>query len=404
MKLVIQNKGKAKVKKIKEYELNDIINDIKTNCRGYELNPLPYEHFRFKIENGVIIIYKDNKKLRSKNSWYEIRALTCLSKYFKTKFFHQMKLKSNDGLETEIDGLELENQRMMVEVKYAVIDQKWIDYYEYKRKKLNMKECIIIAPNFDKNLTIPSNICCYLYFPDVESLINYYQKNFSLPIWIKPYIASRHVRIFLNDGKWVGLRRKLTKTAKHTPESKLLLFLNQKLKKGKYPIKIYYSLSPMLLPIDEYYGKGMPLSRTLAALDIDSDPHQHIIGKEGYCLECLNSSYQKAEIISEVLTNLGIIYKKIYSGSKGFHFYILDEINLIAKELQLIDFEKLLVSIMDKEGKFIVDNINFRAKDRSYDIHRIFKLPHSVDYSTGIILKEHFEKLNFQEKFNCFKD
>ena len=62
------------------------------------------------------------------------------------------------------------------------------------------------------------------------------------------------------------------------------------------------------------------------------------------------------------------------------------------------DFLEVIKKITDKDGDILVDNIHFRAKDGSFDPHRIFKLPSSVDMSTGIIVKTNFEQLQFKEK------
>lgn len=397
MKLVIQYSGNVKVKNIKEYEIKKYIKIIKSAHNGKEVSPLKYEIFRYKFKNGTAIIYKDNKKLRTRNIWYEIRALCSLSQILQTPFYHQIKFKGKNGLETEIDGLDVNLKEIMVEIKYSIINQKWIDYYAKKRQTLGLKNCIIIAPKFNESLKIPPNISCYRFLPDIDALIAYYNNDFNIPFWIKPYISSRHVRILLNNGRWIGIKRKLTYTAKHTPESKLKLFINYLLRINNFPVKIYYSLSPMLIPVEEYYGKGRPLPLTLAAFDVDSDPHQHIIGKEGYCLKCLENSNRKANTISEIFLNLGLTYKRVYSGSKGYHFYILDDKNDKAKELSIYDFDKYLQLFRANQNEELIDNFNFRAKDGTYDLHRIFKLPHSIDFSTGIIVQEKFRKIKFKD-------
>lgn len=396
MKLVIQQNGKANVENIEEYELKKVINNIKSNYDGYEQPLLPSEIFRFKIGNGVIIIYEDNKKLRTKNIWYEIKALGHLSRFYKTNFYHSYIIKMDLHQKIEIDGLDNEDKKIMVEVKYTQITQEWIDYYELKRKKLRMNICIIVAPLFTEELLIPKDIYCYWFNPDISGLYSYYFKKFSFPDWFKQRVPSRHLRILLNNGKWVGINRKLTKTAKHTPKSKLLLFLNFTNLKRKFPIKIYYSLSPMLMPVEEYYGKGRPLNRTLAAFDVDSDNHRHIINEEGYCFKCLKSSKFKVKIVKEILNDLGFKIKIIYSGFKGFHVYIINEERSIVEEMEIKDFENILKKITNKD-KNLVDNVNFRAKNNTYDLHRIFKLPNSVDFSTNILLRENFKQLNVNE-------
>ena len=75
MKLVIQTENKTQIKSIKEFQLGDIIYNIKSNFRGQIESPLKYELFRYKLNKGVIIIYKNNRIMRNKNTWYEVRAL-----------------------------------------------------------------------------------------------------------------------------------------------------------------------------------------------------------------------------------------------------------------------------------------------------------------------------------------
>jgi hypothetical protein len=221
---------------------------------------------------------------------------------------------------------------------------------------------------------------------------------------IESFIPSRDVRILSNNGKWFGLRRQLTETAKHTLESKFVLELKRFIKYGIIPIKIYYSLSPMLMPVEEYYGKGRPLPRVLAAIDVDADAHQHIIGSEGFCLECLKNSEKKSKIIAEKLTNLGWNSIKIYSGSKGFHFYLMNEEDKIIEEMPSKNFLSLILSLKDSSGVNLTDNKNFRSKDGSFDLHRIFKLPCSIDCSSGILVKENLERLDFKDKIIEFPD
>lgn len=402
MKIVIQTPRKTISRNIKDYELQNRINDIKKNFLGNELSPLQHEVFRYKLNKGVIVIYRDNRVLRTKNSWYEIRGLANLARINNTSYYHNVKLNFKEGntTETEIDGLDTENEKIMVEVKKTQITQEWIDFYEKKRKKLGMKKCYIIAPSFhDKVLKYP-NICCYIFNPDYQTMIDYYENDFKIPEWFSPHLRWRHIRILLDNGRWYGIKRKLTKTAKHTETSKLVLILNNLFKRNKFPMKIYYTLSPMILPIDEYYGKGKPLPKVIAALDVDSNDHDHIISSEGYCLKCLEEADEKAFKLSEMLNEMSINYLKLYSGSKGFHFYLLDEDKKKKiTELPNEKFSDLLTKFKDKDGEYLTDNINFRDKDGLFDAHRIFKLPHSLDMSTGILVREKFEKLRFKDNF-----
>ena len=61
------------------------------------------------------------------------------------------------------------------------------------------------------------------------------------------------------------------------------------------------------------------------------------------------------------------------------------------------DFLELINTLKSDSGEFLTDNINFRANDNSFDLHRIFKLPYTVDASTGLLVKEKLEQLNFND-------
>jgi len=201
MKLIIQKKNFCVTKNLKDYQYESEVKKILSKYIGYPQRPHLNELFRFKIPQGVIIIYKSNKLNKSKNSWYEIRALSTLSKKLNIAFYHQYKIKDNRGQISEIDGLDLITKIKMVEIKRAKINQEWIDYYEKKRLKLNIKECYIIAPFFDNNLIIPNKINLFKFKTDFESIIDYYNNQFSIPIWLSPYVSSRHFKIFLNNSR-----------------------------------------------------------------------------------------------------------------------------------------------------------------------------------------------------------
>ncbi len=400
MRLVIQDQNKIEKKNLKDYQLQSEIERIRANYIGIESLPKRYEVFRYKLPKGIAIIYQNNKILRSKNSWYEVRALTKLSQQLHLRFYHPFKANIEGNQEIEIDGVDTETLKIMVEAKNAPINQEWLNFYDDKRKKLHMNECIVISPIFEDHLKIPSNIRCFVFKPDFERVKKYYNEQFTFPELIKSYISSRHLRILTNRGRWVGFSRKLTETAKHTIDSKFGLIINNFFTREKYPVKIYYSLASMVIPTEEYFGKGYPLARVLAAIDVDSDPHPHIIEENGYCEECIKQAEQKARQISQKLTDLGKKYVKLYSGSKGFHFYVLDEKNNnTTKELPEKEFLTLARSLTDNSGTSLADNINFRSKLGTYDLHRIFKLPNSVDVSTGLLVKKEMVRLSFNDLF-----
>ena len=88
MKLVIQVGNISISKKIVEKDLDKVINRIIKKFNGEIKNPMRYELFRYKINKGVIVIYKDNKRLRTANRWFEYRALVALSELTGERYYY----------------------------------------------------------------------------------------------------------------------------------------------------------------------------------------------------------------------------------------------------------------------------------------------------------------------------
>lgn len=403
MKLVIQSHSHTMTEHVHEWQLESIKQQIRQNYPGMEKPPLPFELFRYKTSSGVIIIYKSNRTLRSKNAWYEVRALTALSKELSMEFIQNLRFPYGDS-ETEVDGVDCEEGAIMVEIKRVEINQEWIDFYEKKRSILKMKACLIIAPLYQEDLRIPKTIECYIFHIDTDATKSYYLEKFRIPDWLSSLMASRHIRALFPNGRWKGLRRQLTATAKHTPTTKLQLFIKNLARRELLPVKLYYSLAEMLMPVDEYYGKGRPLDKIITALDIDADPHSHIIGKSGYCEQCLEKSREKAELVENYLEEHGFNFKRLFSGSKGFHFYLFsDDAYQNPLIMNRSEFAELISSMVSKDGNPLSDNANFCDKDGKFDLHRIFKLPASIDCSNGVVVAEKFTKLSLKDKLRELK-
>ncbi|MBY9005853.1 MAG: hypothetical protein KGD63_03760 [Candidatus Lokiarchaeota archaeon] len=94
----------------------------------------------------------------------------------------------------------------------------------------------------------------------------------------------------------------------------------------------------------------------------------------------------------------GYNYLKLYSGKKGFHFYILNEERNLVKELSGMELEEILSWFRVKKYTNLIDNINFQGKNGSFDLHRNFSLPNTVDGATGVIIKEGLEIIVFNDK------
>ena len=388
MKLVIQVGNISISKKIVEKDLDKVINRIIKKFNGEIKNPMRYELFRYKINKGVIVIYKDNKRLRTANRWFEYRALVALSELTGERYYYSVK-KIMNGIETEVDGVSLDKDTM-VEVKRARITQSWIDFYERKRKKLGFKNIIIIASNFERNTDWPPTFEAYRIKIDWKSLYNYYLK-FNFPTWIREHIPKRHIRFLLPNGYWTGIKRKITDTAKYKMEDKFRKHINTLKSRGLLPVKVYYSLARMVNPVSEYHGKGIPLPYVILAFDVDVKLKEPlIIGGRKFFVDIIKKVRPFAKIIAEKIEKLGLESKIIYSGQKGFHIYGLKD--NVAYEVRPEEIEEL-----SKEFADLADNINFRSRS-GFDLHRIFKLPGTVDASTGIVLSDKLKILSFNDK------
>ena len=72
------------VEHIPEFHLEKKIAEIISKNEGRQITPLPHEVFRYRTPTGVIYITKTKRKHKSKESWFEPRALSALSKIVKS--------------------------------------------------------------------------------------------------------------------------------------------------------------------------------------------------------------------------------------------------------------------------------------------------------------------------------
>ncbi|MHA1469158.1 MAG: hypothetical protein ACTSSP_01205, partial [Candidatus Asgardarchaeia archaeon] len=186
--------------------------------------------------------------------------------------------------------------------------------------------------------------------------------------WIREHIPKRHIRFLLPNGYWTGIKRKITDTAKYKMEDKFRKHINTLKSRGLLPVKVYYSLARMVNPVSEYHGKGIPLPYVILAFDVDVKLKEPlIIGGRKFFVDIIKKVRPFAKIIAQKIDKLGLESKIIYSGQNGFHIYGLK------------------------------DNVAFRSRS-GFDLHRIFKLPGTVDASTGIVLSDKLKILSFNDK------
>lgn len=212
---------------------------------------------------------------------------------------------------------------------------------------------------------------------DLDSTRKYYER-YTIPEWFQPYIKMRHFRALQTCGKWEFLERRLNNNG--FPHDKAATW------------KAYYSMNRMLDSKAEKEGRGHPIGLSLCVLDIDGK-HKglHELNDKGECLKCRSEALKKlGRLHTKTSAMAGIqIVKVLRSGIKGFHVYFTYH---QAMEIPTKQFEKLINTI-NKEGKIVDEFFN----KSGWDLHRIMKLPGSVDASNGVIVSEENRRINFHD-------
>lgn len=386
MKIVYIQQGRAK--KAQEISESDARN-LANSC-VLEEKKSKYEFIRGKLGDKRFIIYKENKITRTKNSWYETRSLAKLSELLNIPFNRNKKLNWK-GFETEVDGVSLDND-IGVEIKYKKINKTELSHLEKKIEDLGFSKLILVAKGFETNLSPSKNTILYRMKPDWNILKQYYKNNFKLWYPVKTAAVKRHFRFLLSNGRWLPQFRRYTVTAKWSFENRLFYNINQLYKFRKYPIKIYYSLSTMINPLGEFEAQGYPIPHTILAMDIDgSHSGPHIIDNNTVCKLCQEDADKK---LKEFIKNIEKEYEFtiLQSGSKGYHVYFLDKQGMVV-ETSWNEMAELSKNWSEWVDPFISKNKG------EFDNHRIFKVPYTVDASTGRIVSEitKSQKLEFND-------
>ena len=159
-----------------------------------------------------------------------------------------------------------------------------------------------------------------------------------------------------------------------------------------FPIKIYYSLSRMINPLGEFKGKGFPIDRIMTAFDIDaSHDGEHLIGKNGICGLCAEDAFNKKKNMERILNEEGFHGLIFHSGAKGFHLY------LTTPDGSFLEDSKEILEKFTVKWKDYVDNFLSKTT-KTFDQHRIFKVPETVDASTGVVVSQEFKRLKFKDQ------
>lgn len=384
MKLVRIVGGRAtKGQDITEAELLSLVG--RWDPEGVQEGQTPYELLRLvqspptSGKPEVLVVYRDNRVLRSRNAWFEHRALAQLANELRTSVRHNIPgtlSRNGHTLPTDVDG-ELADSTAAVEVKYATMTKKTLDFLNLKRQELGYDHLHVIAPRYSDDLqTNPTNVSLWKLEVDFSGLWDYYN-GFKIPEWFRPVLGPRHVRFLLSNGTWKGITRRIADTSKSSAEDKLgQQMVRLRGRNNQFPVKIYYSLARATDPLGEFRGRGVMTAPVVMGFDFDSAKHQHIFTPGRGCELCLSPDvWEQAEMVGERLTEQGHYYVQCFSGSKGFHFYLLDDEGKVRQTRDL----NTITNIIDSFGCFD----DFRSKDGVWDMHRIFKIPGTVDATTG---------------------
>ncbi|MEX0567816.1 MAG: hypothetical protein Q6363_001485 [Candidatus Njordarchaeota archaeon] len=249
---------------------------------------------------------------------------------------------------------------------------------------MGFRRCIILAKEVSENIQ-NDDAEIFIFRPDHESIAKYYAE-YRFPIWLRNYLANRHIRILTSSGRWVGLRRRLSKTPRYAPEDKFRKEIKKLYRRRLYPIKLYYSIARMINPIAEYGGRGYPLPYVVGVFDVDIPDKNIPIHYKSYVETIKKTLEERIRIIEKYLRSRGYKTRILFSGKKGYHIYIFD--SSLEVEFPVKQLEELIDSLGD-----LVDNYNFRDKSGHYDLHRIVKLPYTIDQATGLTVQEKPKKI-----------
>ncbi len=392
MRLVIRNGNKfSRSKEITELQFREIAGTIK------RIKPKsPYELVRGYLNDKLVIIYKDNRITRTKNEWYEKRVLTSLSKFTgNQQFFPNYKMVWKD-FETEIDGVSLDLS-IGIEISRTTLQQKKLDFLTNKSNELGFDKLIIVVKNTGNIRHIEENVQIFKFQEDWSEYHKYYDNDF---ISWKPFWGisrQRHFRFLLANGRWKPQRRRYTNTAKWIASNRLLAEIKYYSYQKNPPTKIYYSLSSMLSPLNEFEGRGLPLERFIGAFDVDgSHGGLHVIDSRGYCNICRKDARKRLNTFCSRLEGMGYDFTILNSGSKGFHVYLLDR----EGKIRLID--RLAMEFIAKRNDDVIDTF-LSKKTGKYDEHRIFKVPYTIDCSTGILVSSKLTQISFKDELEEIK-
>lgn len=331
------------------------------------VSPKKYDYLRTK----KFVIYQKNKRTRTRQNLKIRRALAVLA-------------KNNDGA---IEYDENKNIAFARDATYIFADRIFSEQeLEFHKNKI---------PELFNPIVVSLSKSLYSKYIELDNktMYNYYKNQFAFPDWFRKFLKMRALRAFSSMGFNFNTRR--YNDTKWTAEDKF----RHDFVKGNLDIyKVYFTLARVLDSKLDACGKGFPLSGLMyLALDIDGKcDGLHLIDNMGICIKCLEDSNIKLDKALEKIkdiTNLKIV-KILFSGTKGWHLHlefdgkrevsekvIREIITEINKEEQLVDWF---------DGKEI-------GGIRSFDLYRIFKIPLTIDATTGCMVDENITRLDLND-------
>jgi len=326
-----------------------------------------YEFMRTKD----FVIYNDNRKVRGRHKIKMWRSATRLAKltgkpvYLDTKNYYLIANGVFMQFADTVRGMNEYNfhlEKAQRNAKGQVNDDDMIEVVSLSK----------------------SDLASYVKL-DSEPINEYYANEFDFPEWFKPFLKQRHVRMML-----VGQRFDFAEYSyAFNGLEKFKKDMARLKHRGEDIGKIYISLARMLSHTEEKHGEGRPIDLLLKALDVDADHHEgpHEIASNGLCKKCLKSSNNKIKVVMSMLDEKP--KKVIFSGTKGYHLHWLEEIH----EEDMINLIADVNSVTQLVDDFCFDDEGVRK----FDMHRIFKLPNTIDATTCMKITTKLERVEVND-------
>jgi hypothetical protein len=335
---------------IGEYDLARLKGELAADS----LRPLkgPYELLR----TDELVVYHDNRRTRFSRELLVRRAAALLA--------------SISGGDTKVVGMDVISDSQRFHFVHSVDSRDELEYYE--------------GAHDAKVISLTRNTLAPYFIVDRKALDEFY-RSYAFPRWFSPLVKMRHFRFQTLDGTFLFQSRRYS-DSKRDPSSKLVFDMGRP---GDVA-KCYVSLARMLDPRMEARGAGRPIDRVLAVFDIDAakDHREHIVGENGTCSLCLKDAQSKADCALDEFPDATVLF----SGTKGFHVHL-------GREVSAVEYLEMADSLGAADAP--VDDFSFeRSGRRCLDMHRIIKVPGTVDAATGCLVAEGVRRVALADAFS----